>query len=850
MRVSVERLRFGLLAGAGLLVLATAGFLGFAHFRATRFLTELPKKLGVDVRQETNSFTYSQTVKGRTVFTVHAAKAVEHNDGKYTLHDVGIVLYGQGREQPNRVDRIYGKEFEYDPNAGVIRATGEVHLDLQAPAAADAKGKMDYAAGSDLKSGRESDETAKDERLIHVTTNGLVFLRQLGVAATDDDIEFEYNGLTGHARGADYNSDSGVLVLQSAVKVNGIEQGKPAVLTATHAELDRLNHRVTLTQAKYVTAGAQVEETAAAQHVVVHTREDGSADRLEAQGAVTLTNGCGARVVGDRGDVVLSQQSRLESARLFGGVEYLDETPDRKARGESQEATAAFDGKGQLHQVVLNGKVALHERESIAQNPASQVNPLWSERELDAATVELAMAPDNKGKPELQVAKASGSARLNVVDPAREGAKPGQGSTTSTMMGDVLTAHFVRSGGVQRLSDVLADGHTFLKQVNEVGAEDTSSGDSLTVEFKDASQGRGRTGPAAGPQGGDQIASAVQVGNVVMTRRTVAKPGVAPDVQHATAQRAAYDGYTQKMTLTGGVELSDASGTLWADHGVMDRVSGDATVEDGVKASYRQSPQSEVVHVLAQRAELKKAADVAVFYGDAVRPARLWQDGSQVEAPVLEFMQKQRRLVAHGAAPGVAMAVHTVLVSGNPQSERKPPADKPQAQEVRGQGVVRIASREMTYSDEKREADFTGGVQVESKDGMMHGQQAIAYLQPATALQPAPAEKSIAKSGTVKAGQQDSLFGGSVEKVVVTGQIRMDQPGRSATGERLVYTAADGMFVLTGSPGAPPKVVDAAKGTVTGAELRFHTGDESIVISNGANNGEGPRVHTETRVKR
>lgn len=845
MRVSIERLRFGLLAGAGLLVLATAAFLGFAHFRATRFLTELPKKLGVDVRQETNAFTYSQTVKGRTVFTVHAAKAVEHNDGKYTLHDVGIVLYGQGGERPNRVDRIYGKDFEYDPNAGVIRATGEVHIDLQAPAAADAKGKMDYAAGNDLKSGKESDETAKDERLIHVTTNGLVFLRQLGVAATDEDIEFEYNGLTGHARGADYNSDSGVLVLQSAVKVNGLEQGKPAVLTATHAELDRLNHRVTLTQAKYVTVGGEAQQTAAAQHVVVHTREDGSAERLEAQGAVTLTNGSEARVVGDRGDVLLSQQSRLESARLFGGVQYLDDTTDRKARGESQEATAGFDGKGQLQHVVLSGRVALHERQSIAQKPASQTNTLWSERELNAATVELAIAPDEKGKLELQDAKASGNARLNVVDPAKEGAKPGQGSTTSTMMGDVLTAHLVRSGGAQRLSEVQADGHTSLKQVNEAGAEDTSSGDSLTVKFKDVSQGRSRTGPAAGPQGGNQIASAMQVGNVVMTRRTVTKPGAAPDVQHATTQRAVYAGDTEKVTLTGGVELSDASGTLWADHGVMDRVSGDATVEDGVKASYRQSAQSEVVHILAQRAELKKAEDQAVFYGDAGRPARLWQDGSQVEAPVLEFAQKQRRLVAHDAAPGATMAVHTVLVSGNRQTERKPPADKASAPEaLRGQGVVRVASREMTYSDEKREADFTGGVQVESKDGMMRGQQAIAYLQPATA------EKSVAKSGTVKTGQQESLFGGSVEKVVVTGQIRMDQPGRRATGDQLVYTAADGLFVLTGSPGAQPKVVDAAQGTVTGTELRFHSGDESIVISNGANNSEGPRVHTETRVKR
>src|ERR1700753_4040841 len=105
MQGSVERLRVGLLAGAGLLVLVTVGFLGYAHLRGRHFLTEIPKKLGADIRQETNAFTYSQTVKGRTIFTVHAAKAIQHSDGKYTLHDVGIVLYGQGGEQTNRVDR-------------------------------------------------------------------------------------------------------------------------------------------------------------------------------------------------------------------------------------------------------------------------------------------------------------------------------------------------------------------------------------------------------------------------------------------------------------------------------------------------------------------------------------------------------------------------------------------------------------------------------------------------------------------------------------------------------------------------------------------------------------------------
>src|SRR6185437_1628706 len=142
--VSIERLRIWLLVGAGLLVLVIVSFLGYAHYRAHRFLAELPEKLGVDVARETNAFTYSQSVGGRTIYTIHAATAVQHKDGKYTLHDVGIVVYGHNSD---RADRIYGSEFEYDQKAQVARAMGEVHLDLQAPAPTDAAGKREYAAG-------------------------------------------------------------------------------------------------------------------------------------------------------------------------------------------------------------------------------------------------------------------------------------------------------------------------------------------------------------------------------------------------------------------------------------------------------------------------------------------------------------------------------------------------------------------------------------------------------------------------------------------------------------------------------------------------------------------------------
>ena len=81
----------------------------------------------------------------------------------------------------------------------------------------------------------------------------------------------------------------------------------------------------------------------------------------------------------------------------------------------------------------------------------------------------------------------------------------------------------------------------------------------------------------------------------------------------------------------------------------------------------------------------------------------------------------------------------------------------------------------------------------------------------------------------------------------------IDETGRHGMGDQLVYKAADGSFVLTGRPGALPKVVDAQQGTVTGASLLFRAGDkgDSTIVVTGAPAGqEKPqRVRIETRVR-
>jgi lipopolysaccharide export system protein LptA len=856
MNFSVERLRVWLLAGAGLLVVVIAAFLGYAHYRANRFIKDLPGKLGVDIRQETNGFTYSQSVKGRTIYTIHAAKAVQRKDGKVTLHDVGIVLYGRGDGSADRVDRIYGSEFEYDQNAGLVRAMGEVHIDLQAPMPGDAAAKVEYAKGHEVATGAH-----EDERLIHVKTSGLVFLQKLGVAATDQDLEFTYSGMTGKAHGAEYNSDSGLLVLQSAVNVSGMKNGEPTVLTASRAELDRLSESVVLTHATYTVVGGDAgSRVAKAERVKAMLRHGGSVERVLAEGGVSMTDGAGATVTATRGEAHMTEANQPQTAMLAGSVRYGVDEALRQTRGEAEEAHGRFDKAGRLEHAVLTGAVHLHERT----RAFATVQAAWSERDLTAKKLDLGMVEsDVKKRLQLREAKASGNARLTVQTPAVAGLGGAKaGWRTDTLSGDVLTAEMVAKDGSALLKSVHGVGHTALQRVSGTGAKQMSSGDTLDAEFPSAARTTGAVVSTVGAKrtiaarGRYEVATVVQQGHVLLRNQPMVTAGITVVEQSANADRAVFDGDTAKVTLTGTsaepVRVLDGANVLTANRVVMEQQTGDAAAEGTVRAIYTQDGpkaregSSDPVHVLASRAELKHDAGETIFYGSAGAAARLWQGGSQISAPVLEFEQQKKRMHAIGSAERGALAVHTVFVNGTEvslgKSAGKAGADSPSFASAdvpvtgtKRQSVVRVTSREATYDDASRRADFTGGVIVESADGTMRGQLATVYLQPAK-----NAGDSVATA---------SLLGGKVERVVMSGKVEIMQPGRRATGQQVVYTAQDGMLVMTGLPGAPPKMIDEARGAITGASLRFHAGDNSVVVSNGTDGVAGQRVRTETRVK-
>jgi lipopolysaccharide export system protein LptA len=195
------------------------------------------------------------------------------------------------------------------------------------------------------------------------------------------------------------------------------------------------------------------------------------------------------------------------------------------------------------------------------------------------------------------------------------------------------------------------------------------------------------------------------------------------------------------------------------------------------------------IHVTSRNMTAHQSAGVAVYSGNAV----LWQNANVVQAPTLEFDRDQRSLVAKGTA---SQPVSTVLVLV--QKDVKATA-------------VTIRSAHLTYKDAERKIILDGGVTAKGADSTMTAQQMNVFL----------AQRNPAQSSSERSTR------GQVERIEAQDNVVITQPIRCATGDRLVYTAAEEKFVLTGGP---PSIFDAERGKITGASLTFYKRDDRVLV--------------------
>ena len=238
----------------------------------------------------------------------------------------------------------------------------------------------------------------------------------------------------------------------------------------------------------------------------------------------------------------------------------------------------------------------------------------------------------------------------------------------------------------------------------------------------------------------------------------------------------------------------------------FNRATGDAVAEGNVKSTYsdlKAQPDgamlasSDPIHVVSQSMTAHHSAAVAVYSGNA----RLWQNSNVVEAPTLQFDRDRRSLVAQGSS---TQSVKTVLVQVDSKTGKVAP--------------VTITSARLTYTDNERKAFFEGGVTAKGADST--GAYAKMTSQEMSIFMVAQGQPRIASSATEMSGAQ-------VEKIIAQDSVVLTQPARRATGDQLVYTTADGKFVLTGGS---PSIFDAEHGKITGDSLTFFRHDDRVLV--------------------
>jgi lipopolysaccharide export system protein LptA len=362
----------------------------------------------------------------------------------------------------------------------------------------------------------------------------------------------------------------------------------------------------------------------------------------------------------------------------------------------------------------------------------------------------------------------------------------------------------------------------------------------------------------------------VQTGHVEIRSRAAAKAGsdgkIEPgQLSTASAARAAYDGGTELLTLTGAPRLADDTASLAAGLVLLDQRTGNVNATGGVQTVFSGTPGAAggvgiaaagdaragqtrpVTHVLSASARLENEAKQMEFRGTDAEPARMWQDASQVQAATLLFDGLRKSFSARpSAATGLVHAVFATVGSAGKTTGAAAARQRKAEDDAPGK-VVRVVSPKMDYNEALREATFTGGVRMDGTMGDARSQRVVVFLTPAT--KPG-AEKPVKGTGEESATAA-SPFNGSLERVVASGDVQMEQPGRLGQGDQLLYTAATDTFVLTGTASHEPHIVDAKQGNVTGATLMFGQAGSTIVVAGDAAQGKAAhgRVRTETEVR-
>ena len=773
---TLAQVRKWMVVGVCVLVAAVTLSYWIAREHIKPSLHNVPKQLGFDIQQTSDGFSLSKSEGGRTIYTIRASKAVQFKQGGHAnLRNVHIVIYGRNHD---RYDQIYGDQFSYDPESGDIHAIGEVHIDLQGNA--EGPTKPDQAAPAELKNP------------LHLVTRSLTFNQKTGIANTDDVVNFQTEQATGSAKGAYYDSQKNELLLKSDIHI--VTRGEhPATITGASGTMQKEPRQVVLLNVKI----DQPDKTLTADKGTLLFAPDNTVQHAITEGNVHIQDR-GPSVIdiyGPRGDLNMGPQNTIQQAIVSGGARF--ETHGKSlAHGSADTFIVDMVDKNQpsmLH-MVKNARMRQDPQPNAAAGADRDKSNSTSGQPMEIAADQLDFHLENGN--EIKTGDTVGKAVITIL-PAPAPVKPAVGQPTnggnSTTVATAGKFH-ATFGDNNRLQTLHGWPDSRIVSVTPGQPDKTSTAEQLDVTF--------------GPDGGVQ--KLIQKGNFAYH-----EPPPNPNTggRSAFADTAVYTPDDQVLVLIGSPRIVDGGMTTTAVHVRMNRGTGEGFADDDVKTTYSElKPQpdgallatSDPIHVTAQHMTAFKDPGIAHYTGNV----RLWQGANVVRAPKMDFDNDKRAIFAQSDA---SQTVTSLFVQQSADGKLTP---------------IDVTADKLTYVDEQRLARYIGNVFAKTTTGTISAELIDVYLKQAE-----PDSKDSTKPQQQAQHKGPALPGSDtpskIDHMVAVGKVVVTEPNRRAVGDKLVYTADDVKYVLTGKS---PSIFDAEHGTVWGDSLTFYSRDDRVLV--------------------
>lgn len=279
--------------------------------------------------------------------------------------------------------------------------------------------------------------------------------------------------------------------------------------------------------------------------------------------------------------------------------------------------------------------------------------------------------------------------------------------------------------------------------------------------------------------------------------------------RHATADRAVYTASNQTVAMRGKPLLWDSSSRANADEIDANVETGESFLRGRVRTTYYSREKTggaapfkkdkAPVTIASDRATVKHNEGAARYTGNV----RAWQDSDFIRADNMELDNGEKMMTAWGNAQSVFY-----------DFERE--VEKNRKEVV----PVFATADKIVYTDSNRTAHYEGTVKI--------------------------------KQGTdqIDAAVADAVMDDKHKLVQLTASsnVVMTQPQRRATGDQVVYTAANDTAILTALAGKMAMVEDKERDAVTKSEkLTLHLRDARIEA--GSESGSKKRVKTTHRIQ-